>query len=324
MDSSKREQAWVGLFVLIASGLLLGTVFALSGAFGGGGVTYHTHFKFAAGMQPGTPVSYAGVKVGRIEQLRIDPQKPGMVEVIFKVTPETPVKTDSVVKIISFSALGENQMEISAGSPQAAQAPDGAVLPSKEFFGISQLADTLESLSPDAKKLVENLNKRVEEMQVTIARVNDLINDKNRAEVAKSLENVRGMLEENRPKLKATMANVEATSAKMPALVDDFKKTMKNADQAVVKIDEMLGENRPDIRAAIQELRRTLASASVTVDQLNRTLNYNAENIDETLENIRITTENLKQFTDTIRTRPSSLIRSSGPAERKPGDPPKN
>ena len=31
--NSKREQIWVGLFVLIAAGLLIGTVLAVSGAF---------------------------------------------------------------------------------------------------------------------------------------------------------------------------------------------------------------------------------------------------------------------------------------------------
>jgi len=161
------------------------------------------------------------------------------------------------------------------------------------------------------------------ELQVTVARVNDLINDANRANVSQSLSNVRGMLEENRPKLKATMSNVEATSAKMPALVDDFKKTVKDADQAITKIDEMLGENRPDIRASIAELRKTLASASELVEQMGRTVNYNSENIDETLENIRVTTGNLKQFTDTIKSRPYTLIRATPTPERKPGEPPK-
>lgn len=322
MDS-KKEQALVGLFVLVAAGVLLATVFAISGAFGRAGNTYRTYFKFAAGLQPGMTVSYSGIKVGRVEQLRIDPQDPRRIEVTFRVPDDIPVKTDSVVKIISLSALGENQLEVTAGSPEAKRAPQDTVLPSKEFFGITQLADMLESVGPDVQALLQELKKRSAELQVTVARVNDLISDANRANVAQSLSNVRGMLEENRPKLKATMSNIEATSAKMPALVDDFKKTVKDADQAIVKIDEMLGENRPDIRASIAELRKTLASASELVEQMGRTVNYNSENIDETLENIRITTENLKQFTDTIKARPYTLIRSSSAPERKPGEPPK-
>ena len=320
---ARKEQALVGLFVLAASGILLATIFTISGALGRTGATYHTYFKFTAGMQPGTPVSYGGVKVGRIEQLRIDPQKPGVVEVLFSVGPGVPVKTDSVAKIISFSALGENQLELTAGSPEAKPAPDQSVLQSKEFFGISQLSDTLEALSPEAEKLMKNLNLRVEELRATITRVNDLINDQNRANVSASLGNVRGMLEENRPRLKSTMTHIEATSAKMPALVDDFKKTVKDANEALLKIDAMIGENRPDIRASILELRKTLAAATETLEQMNRTLNYNSENIDEILENIRVTTENLKQFTDTIKSRPYTLIRATKSPDRKPGEAPK-
>lgn len=320
---SKRQQAVVGLFVLIAAGLLLATIFSISGAFGKTGREYRTRFKFAAGLQPGTTVSYAGIKVGRIEQLRIDPQAPGMIEVTLRIAPNTPVKSDSVAKIISLSALGENQLEIAPGSANAPGAKENDVLPSKEFYGLTQLADILETLGPDAQKLLANLNKRVEELQVTVARVNDVINDQNRANLTKSLDSVRGMLEENRPKLRGTMNNIEATSAKLPPLLDDFKKTVKDANAALLRIDEMVGENRPDIRASIQELRKTLNLASDVVSQLDRTLSYNAENIDETLENIRLTTENLKQFTDTIKSRPYTLIRSANPPERKPGEAPK-
>jgi len=322
MDA-KRQQALVGLFVLVTSGLLLATIFSLSGAFGRGDVAYRTYFKFAAGMQPGTPVSYAGIKVGRVEELRINPEKPSEIEVVFRVSPETPIKTDSLAKIISFSALGENQLEIAAGSPDAPRAPAGSVLPSKEFFGIAQLADTLETLSPEAQKLLQNLNQRVEELQITVARVNDLINDQNRANVARSLETARGMLEENRPVLRRTMANVEDVSAKAKPLMDDLRKAIADANGSIKRIDVMLGENREDIRKAVGELRQTLTSASSALDQMDRLLVYNAENIDEILENIRLTTENLKQFTDTIKARPYTLIRSSSPPERKPGEPPK-
>jgi len=46
---SKREQALVGLFVLVAGGVLVATVFALTGAFGGTAATYRAYFPFAGG-----------------------------------------------------------------------------------------------------------------------------------------------------------------------------------------------------------------------------------------------------------------------------------
>ena len=57
-------------------------------------------------------------------------------------------------------------------------------------------------------------------------------------------------------------------------------------------------------------------------DQLNQTLNTNAENLDEILDNLRHVTENLNAFTETIKTRPYTLIRSSGIKPRNPGEAP--
>jgi len=65
MDS-KSEQAMVGFFVLVASAVLIATVFVLSGAFGGSAVTYRAYFPFAGGLEPGAAVRYSGgPKVGR-------------------------------------------------------------------------------------------------------------------------------------------------------------------------------------------------------------------------------------------------------------------
>lgn len=116
----KREQAWVGLFVLIASGLLIAVIFTLSGATGAKSNTYHSSFKFAGGLEPGAAVRYSGgPKVGRVEQLRVDPKDPARIEITFSVKEGTPVKADSLAKITSLSALGDNYLEITPGSPTA-------------------------------------------------------------------------------------------------------------------------------------------------------------------------------------------------------------
>ena len=316
----RREQAVVGAFVLVAAALLIYTVFALSGAFGRASKTYRAYFPFAGGLEPGAEVRYAGgPRVGRVESVRVDPQSSPPVEVTFSVRAELPVKADSVVKIMSLNPLGDNHLEITPGTATAAQAPAGAALRAEPYVGFNDITAQLNALAPDARTLVQNLNQRAQQLQVTITRVNDLLNEKNRANLSESLANVRGMLEEDRPKVKSTMTHVETASAKLAPLLDDFKKTIQRADEALARVDAALGENRADLRAAIADLRKTLTSTASLAGQLDRTLDVNSENIDEMLENLRHTTENLKEFTDTIKTRPYTLIRSSSPPDRKPG-----
>ena len=317
---SKKEQAFVGVFVIIAASLLIVTIFAIGGAFFRSEQSFQTRFKNAGGLEKGSIVRYAGIRVGRVEKITIDPKDPARIVMDFGVDPGVPIKTDSMAKVASLSALGENFLEILPGKPDSPLAKNRSMLPSKEFFGINDVADLLNDLTPRANKLLDNLNDRVTQMQETISRLNDVLNEENRAHLSGTLSNLNGMLAENRPHIKSSLGHIDETSAKLGPTVDQFKQTAKQADDTLKKIDNLLAENRPDLHASIQQLRKTLGDASVLVDQLNRTLNTNGENIDETLENIRLATENLREFTDTIRARPYSLIRTVQPPEHKPGE----
>src|SRR5437879_12588859 len=98
---AKREQALVGLFVLIVAAALLATVFALTGAFGGARTTYRAYFKFAGGLEPGAEVRYeGGTKIGRVEGLSIDQQDPARIEITFSVKQQVHVKTQSKSEIL--------------------------------------------------------------------------------------------------------------------------------------------------------------------------------------------------------------------------------
>ena len=97
--NAKSEQTLVGLFVIVAAGVLIATVFAISGAFGRSVKTFHTYFGFAGGLEPGATVRYyGGTKAGRVEKMQIDPQDPTRIEVTFSVQTDVPVKTDATIR----------------------------------------------------------------------------------------------------------------------------------------------------------------------------------------------------------------------------------
>src|SRR5207247_6735656 len=119
------------MFVLVAAAVLIATVFALTGAFGGTAATYRAYFPFAGGLEPGATVRYAGgPKVGRVEKLQLDPKDSSRIEITFSVKSGLPVKNDSHVKIMSLSPLGDNHRENGPGREKAARTADGASSPS--------------------------------------------------------------------------------------------------------------------------------------------------------------------------------------------------
>ncbi|HKV48597.1 MAG TPA: MlaD family protein [Candidatus Acidoferrales bacterium] len=321
MDS-RREQALVGLFVLIAIVVLVTTVFLLSGTFNSGDTPYRAYFKNAGGLEPGSLVRYAGgPPIGRVHSVKSDPQDSTRMEIDFVVHPDVPVKVDSKALITSTSPLADNYLGIVPGLAGSRKAVPHAQLQSIEYVGFADVLSVISDLGPSANDLVRNLNNRVVELKGTLNRVDDLLNAQNRANISASLGNVRGMLDENRPEIRDTLHNVSQDSEKLGPLIDSFQKAVSQANDTLTHLDATIGEDRPDIHQAVASLRQTLGSTATLADQLNRTANTNAENLDEILDNLQRITENLNSFTEEIKTHPTTLIRSSGPKPRKPGDP---
>jgi phospholipid/cholesterol/gamma-HCH transport system substrate-binding protein len=319
--AEKRDQVFVGLFVLIAAAVLIGMVFAISGAFGRTSKTYHAYFPFAGGLERGATVRYAGgPKVGRVEKLAIDPQNPARIDVVFSVQTDLPVKTDSRVKIMSISPLGDNHLEVLPGGAQTALAPPGFLLPSDTYLDFNVLTAQINDLAPQAKLLIQSLNDRAADLKVTVDRVNELLSAENRANLSATLAGTRGVIEENRPQIKSTIQHLDSVSQKLEPLLQDLHKDSEEANQALTHLDAVLGENSADVRQSVIELRKSLATLTDITGRLDQTLDVNTENIDELLDNFRRVSQNLKEFTNTIKRRPYTLIRATNPPDHKPGE----
>ena len=319
--AEKRDQVFVGLFVLIAGAVLIGMVFAISGAFGRTSKTYHAYFPFAGGLERGATVRYAGgPKVGRVEKLAIDPQNPARIDVVFSVQTDLPVKTDSHVKIMSISPLGDNHLEVIPGGAQTALAPPGFLLPSDTYLDFNVLTAQINDLAPQAKLLIQSLNDRAADLKVTVDRVNELLSAENRANLSATLAGTRGVIEENRPQIKSTIQHLDSVSQKLEPLLQDLHKDSEEANQALTHLDAVLGENSADVRQSVIELRKSLTTLTDITGRLDQTLDVNTENIDELLDNFRRVSQNLKEFTNTIKRRPYTLIRATNPPDHKPGE----
>jgi phospholipid/cholesterol/gamma-HCH transport system substrate-binding protein len=313
----------VGLFVLIAGAIFFSAVFTMTGAFARSTTKFHAYFQFAGGLESGATVRYAGgPKIGRVESVQLDPKNPAQLDVIFSIQSDLPIKTDSNVKIMSMSPLGDNHLEIFPGSAQAPKAINGALLPSQKYVDFNSLTTQLNDLNPQVQGLLASLNDRASELKETITRVNDLLSPQNRANLAATVANTRGLIEDSRPQINATLRNANAISEKLQPLLEDFRTTSAEANLALSHIDTVVGDNRGDVRQAVVDLRRTLSNMTDATARLDETLDVNSENIDELLDSMRHVAENLKEFTATIKTRPYTLIHASDPVEHNPGGQP--
>jgi phospholipid/cholesterol/gamma-HCH transport system substrate-binding protein len=319
-----NEEIKVG--VVVVAGALL---FVIALVFVGGvnllrkkKVEYTTYFKFAGGLEPGSFVRFGGFKVGTVKSASLDPADSTRVRVVLQVDEGTPVRTNSKARISSLGFLGENYLEISAGTRDAGILPAKSVIPTVEIVQLADVFNNVNNITVDATKLVNDLDDQVVQLSGNVNQlinnVNDVVSPENKDHFNSVLANTDGLLKESRPHLEKTLANLDTVSGKAGPAIDNLNGTVSKANQLTDHLDTVVVENRKEIHESLLRLQTSLANVQRMIDDLDDTLGANRGNLDETLENLRVTSENLKEFTDTLKQRPYSLIRVKSEKDRVP------
>jgi phospholipid/cholesterol/gamma-HCH transport system substrate-binding protein len=115
---AEREQ-WaetgLGAVVLVAAIGFLGYALAHAGGIGGaGGYKLNARFGEVGALSPGATVSVAGVKVGSVSSVSLDP-KTFLADTVMTIDPNVQLPVDSTVKITQDSLLGGQHLSIEPG-----------------------------------------------------------------------------------------------------------------------------------------------------------------------------------------------------------------
>jgi len=319
-----NEEIKVGVVVVVAALLFLVALVFVGGVnlLRKKKVEYTTYFKFAGGLEPGSLVRFGGFKVGTIKSASLDPEDSTRIRVVLEVDDGTPIHTNSKARISSLGFLGENYLEISAGTRDAGPLPAGSEIPTVEIVQLADVFNNVNNITVNATKLVNDLDDRIlalsDNANLLIKNLNEVVSPENKEHFGSVLANADGMLKVSRPHMEKTLANLETASGKLSPAIDNLNGTVSKANKLTDHLDAVVVENRKQIHDTLLRLQASLADAERMINDLDDTLGANRGNLDETLENIRATSENLKQFTDTLKQRPYSLIRIKAEKDRMP------
>jgi phospholipid/cholesterol/gamma-HCH transport system substrate-binding protein len=322
--AQRSEEIKVGSLVVVAVLLFLGTLILVGGVnlLRRKQVDYVTYFKFAGGLDPGSVVRFAGRKVGTVQSADFDPQDTTRIRVRLKVLANTPVRTDSTATISSLGFLGDNYVEISAGTRNAQLLPPGKEIPAKELVEVSDVINNANELVLNANQLIATLGPKlgtvVDNANQLALNLKKMTGPEAQQHFERILSNVDEMLVETRPPLRRTLANLDAASAKVGPAIDKADVTLDNATTLTKNLNQVVLENRAEIHEVLLTLRSALVDARRLVVNLDDTVQGNRDNLDETLENIRATSQNLRQLTDTLKRKPNSLVFYKEAKDRQP------
>jgi phospholipid/cholesterol/gamma-HCH transport system substrate-binding protein len=160
MSSSKEMR--VGIFVL-AGLVVAGIVVFLIGEekrFFEKKLDYFTSFSDVQGLKSGAPVRLGGVDIGNVTRVRHG-DDPGdnrlYVDMHIAKREAVRIKQDTIAHIANKGLLGDKMIELSGGSPGAAQIPEGGSIKGEDPADFANLFSQVGSMTQHAEQILSNL-----------------------------------------------------------------------------------------------------------------------------------------------------------------------
>lgn len=246
------------------------------------------------GLAKGSPVNFAGVPVGKIEEIKLLPDSPEFVRVRIAVDDDTPILQGTTATIAGVGFTGVSQVNLDGavkGAPPIVEpGPYGVpVIPTKP--------GALGELLSSAPELLNRMSALTE-------RLTELLNDKNQKSISGILAHVdrlSGDLADRGPEIAAAIVQLKATMAQAGlaaervgdlaettngVMASDVKPAMANLNKATTaaqhtmeSLDAAITDARPGIKAfstqtvpQINQLARNLAEMSESLNAISAKL----------------------------------------------------
>jgi phospholipid/cholesterol/gamma-HCH transport system substrate-binding protein len=274
---SKAKLEWkVGIFVLI--GLVLLGVLLLNFSKGVSFFvpTYDVRLKTSniGGLIPGAKVVLAGVPVGSVAQIELDPSGK-LVFAVLRIHKKYQIHSDASFFIEQAGFLGDQYVFVRAEKNEAPMLQDGDKVECQEPFNIQEAARSALGLIQRVDRTVQQINGAVDRLDKTIlaeATLNSLTTTITnfRAVSERTLSavtRVEQLVENNAPTLTRSVNNVAEFSDKLATvtnLVEFSTKLNKVADELRLTIVE----NRGDVRSAVKNVEEATASVRIMMEDM--------------------------------------------------------
>jgi phospholipid/cholesterol/gamma-HCH transport system substrate-binding protein len=208
------------------------------------------------GLAKGSAVTFSGVPVGKIDDIKLMPDQPNLVRVRISVDENTPILKGTTATVSGVGFTGVSQINL--GGAQKGEPPITDIGP----FGVPVIPTKPGMLAGLLNSAPELLNK----LSLLETRLTMLLDDRNQNSLHHILENmdkVSSDLASASPHLKETVANAQVA--------------IKQAGDAAQQIGKLAGTTNQLLdeqgRPMMANLNKTIASAQQAADNLNQMIN---------------------------------------------------
>lgn len=287
----------VGAFIITA--FILGFAFILWGignSSDSNDVPYDIMFqKNVNGLSISNPVLLNGVRVGKVTDIMLNPDKPEEIRVRILVTQGTPIRDDSRAKLIPIGITGQSSVFISGGTASSpllkplfkGNIPLIKTVPSP----LTELMSALPEMMNTGKKLLEDLRKVVDE--------------KNRENIKEFLANISSfsnMLVKSEADIRLAIDNIKSAATQT-------EKAMNRTENAAITVKNYVVK---DLTPATDKIGLLVKRIDLLVKNmepgLSRFSNGGLEDITSLVKESRTLVETLENIAQKLNSNPKQYL----------------
>lgn len=285
----------VGVFVLVAMGVLLVVLYRLTGRVGDSD-PYHVYYSSISGLIDGSRVTYQGYQVGFVADVEPEQSENGTrYRVNLQVKQDWKIPSDSVARIYSSGLLAETVIDIEEGKSRVYLSSGGEIAGQQGadmFAMLSDVASDIGGLTRNSiRPLVDNLNAHVSGLSNQLAmRIPKILDglESMVVQLNKGAERLAGLLDErSENSVRTIIDDVEATAKNFHTFSAGLQSTQSELDGLVQDAHGVIEANHGDIRATALALRKSLDSISGEIEGILFELEAASRNINEFSRELR-------------------------------------
>jgi phospholipid/cholesterol/gamma-HCH transport system substrate-binding protein len=255
--------AKVGAFMLVVLGILGYFVLKIEDVqigHGGGARKVTAIFDSVAGLDNKSAVRVAGVRVGKVSNVKLRPD--GKAEVTLDIDPDVVLHPGASAHVANLGLLGEKYIELDPGPSSAPVIPQeqSVVLHGSQPASMDDITNQVSAIANDVKAITASL-RGVMSGPAGEQRLVDIVEN-----VRTITAQVRDLIAANRTNVDATMANARVISESLRV---EIPRLANSLDRMATQMSGTVGENREDVRHIVENLKTLSADLKTTSDNLN-------------------------------------------------------
>lgn len=289
---TRAHHLLIGLFTVFVVGAAIIFAMWLGAASSNGRYeTYDVLFDEAvSGLSKGGTVEFKGIKIGTVDDLRLDPTDPRLVRARIRVDAAAPIYTDTRARLHTTSITGLSTIRLTEGDGELLKPRPGEipVIPT-ELSSLGKLLDSGGDVILNANDVLVHVRALFSERNLT--HIDRILNnlELTTGELANNREDMRKALTQlSQASNQANTVLTEASQLMQNAnrllnvqgksTLDSAQRSMASLERTMQTLDKLLADNRTpldtgfkslaELGPAVTELRATLASLRMIARRL--------------------------------------------------------